>query len=967
MYRTRHFVVFLVCVLIMVGQVGAGLIAHWRLDEGTGTTAHDDTGNGYNGTLNGDPTWVAGVYKGALELDGTGDYVDFGDPQNWPDGAAPRSLCGWGLSSTIGSGYRWLAAYGSPSTSAACFIGMNGARIIGGGYNGDDVDVADFWDAGEWHHVALTYDGTTARLYGDGVELDAVAKSWNLVLSRAFIGEQVNSAGEYWNGMVDEICLFDHVLSLAEIQDVMAGMKTELAGDPDPEDEAVDVPRAVVLGWTPGEFAARHNVYLGTVREDVNDATRSDSRGVLVGQNLNGATYDCGRLDFGQTYYWRVDEVNAAPDSTIYKGDVWSFTTEPLAYPVENVVATTNGTSEGGALENLVNGTGLNEDDQHSVVSDDMWVGVPPAGETLSLQFAFDGVYKLYEMQVWNYNVQYEALLGFGFQNVMVQYSMNGTDWTTLGTVDFARGPGRADYTANTLINFHGLATRHVRLVANTGFGTMGKYGLSEVRFLYLPVQARQPQPADGQMDVNPNGTLSWRSGREADSHELYLSSSEGAVIDGTALVATATENRYPLDELDLRYDTAYYWRIVEVNQAETVSAWEGPVWSFTTQEYAVVDSFESYNDEDHLIYESWTDGWTNGTGSTVGYLTEPFAETVTVHTGSQAMPFFYDNVAGLTSAEADLTLGAVQDWTRNGIHTLSLAFYGQPDNTGQLYLKINDTKVTYDGDADDISSAVWLVWNVDLTALGGNFERVTKLTIGVEGAGARGTLYIDDIRLYTQVAEYITPTKPDAANLVARYALDGNPSDSSGNGYDGTEIDGPTYVAGMDGQAMQFDGVDDYVDIGNATDWPAGAAPRTMSLWAQTNSVEAGYRFAVAYGTGSTGQAMFIGINGTTLYGGGYGDDVSVANFWVTDEWYHLALTYDGITARFYAGGVEIASAVKAWNLVLSRAHIGQQVNNSYEFWNGMADEVRIYGAALSAGEVAWLAGRTEPLHKPF
>ena len=43
---------------------------------------------------------------------------------------------------------------------------------------------------------------------------------------------------------------------------------------------------------------------------------------------------------FGQTYYWRVDEVNAPPDSTVYKGDVWSFTVEPYGYPIKPVKAT---------------------------------------------------------------------------------------------------------------------------------------------------------------------------------------------------------------------------------------------------------------------------------------------------------------------------------------------------------------------------------------------------------------------------------------------------------------------------------------------------------------------------------------------------------------------------------------------------------------------------------------------------
>ncbi|UCD49688.1 MAG: discoidin domain-containing protein [Phycisphaerales bacterium] len=968
MLRRLCLLFMLALVLGAASDAGAELLAHWKLDEGAGTDVTDASGNGYGGVLMGDPTWTTGMFKGALEFDGDGDYVDFGNPADWPAGDAPRSLTGWGLTYAVNGVWRWIAAYGSEGTYLACFIGSNGTSLYGGGY-GDDVYTTNFWEVNEWHHVALTYDGTTARLYGDGVEVDAQPKSWNTTLGRAHLGQQVNNYNEFWYGLIDDVRLFDHVLSVEEIQDVMAGVPPELARDPSPEDAAVDVPRDGVLAWVPGELAASHDVYMGTVLEDVENASRSAPGAVLVSRGQSGLTYDHGRLDFSQTYYWRVDEVSAAPDNTIYQGQVWSFTVEPLAYPIAGVIATSNGTSEAEAgPENAVNGSGLNANDEHSTESEDMWVGVPAGADPLYIQFEFDQVYQLHEMLVWNYNVQFEMLLGFGIKDATVEYSENGTDWTTLGDVELARATARADYVANTMIDLQGAAARYVRLTVNSGYGTMGQFGLSEVRFLYTPANAREPQPADGETGVNPNGMLSWRAGREAGTHEIYLSDDEAVVADGTALVDSISESSYSLGALDLQYDSTYYWKIVEVNEAETISAWEGSVWSFVTQEFGVVDDFESYNDEDSLIYETWIDGWVNETGSTVGHLESPFAETSIVHGGRQSMPLMYDNNGGLMTSEGDRTFESPQDWTGNGIQSLSLYFRGTTANSGgQLYLKINDTKIVYDGDAGDLSQAVWHAWNVDLSAVAGNIQSVTKLTIGIEGAGAQGMLYIDDISLYPKAVEYITPTEPDSANLVGQWSLDGNANDSSGNGYHGTEMNGPTYVTGIDGQAMKFDGVDDYVDFGNPADWPSGAEPRTMSFWATTNSVDAGYRFAVSYGSAGTGQAMFIGINGTTLYGGGYGDDVTVADFWVMGEWHHLGLTYDGTTARLYADGIEVAAAAKTWGLVLGRAHIGQQVNDFFEFWNGTVDEVRIYSAALSAGEVAWLAGRTAPMHKPF
>lgn len=96
---------------------------------------------------------------------------------------------------------------------------------------------------------------------------------------------------------------------------------------PEPANGKTEVPQHVILSWRAGVYADTHNVYFGTDFDDVNQASISDPRSVLVGENLVFTAYKLpGLLDFGQTYYWRVDEVNAPPDSTIFRGDVWSFT-----------------------------------------------------------------------------------------------------------------------------------------------------------------------------------------------------------------------------------------------------------------------------------------------------------------------------------------------------------------------------------------------------------------------------------------------------------------------------------------------------------------------------------------------------------------------------------------------------------------------------------------------------------------
>ncbi len=520
------------------------------------------------------------------------------------------------------------------------------------------------------------------------------------------------------------------------------------AKQPGPAYGETDVLRDSDLSWLPGAFAAAHDVYFGTNLDDVNAASRANPLDVLISQGQTAATLELDRLEFGQTYYWRVDEVNSAPDSSIFKGDVWSFTVEPFTYPVQNIVATAFASDPGSGPENMVNGSGLNANDEHSTASTDMWSGTLTDAGPVWVQFEFDMVYKLYEMLVWNYNVQFEAILGFGLNEVTVEYSENGTDWTTLGDLVIAQATSSPDYTANTVIDFAGVAAKFVRLTVNSNHGMLPQYGLSEVRFMYVPVNARNPVPAAGATEVAVDAVLGWRAGREADTHEVFLSTDEAAVADDTALIDTTGATTVDPGALDLA--ATYYWKVSEVNEAEAIGMWDGAIWSFSTEEYVVVDDFESYDDDQNRIYETWLDGFVNDTGSTVGHLESPFAEQTIVRSGAQSMPLFYE---GMSEAELELA----QDWTASGIKSLSLYFYGDPDNTsGQLYVKINGTKVLYDGSPVNMTQPTWHHWNIDLAATGANLNNVTQLTIGIEGAGAQGTLFIDDIRLYPEVLDYL-------------------------------------------------------------------------------------------------------------------------------------------------------------------------------------------------------------------
>jgi len=753
----RSLFVFL-CLLIpgVVGsataQTDESLIGWWKFDEGVGTTAADSSGNGRDIELV-SATWEEGFAGSAVHFHGAG----YGRDREFSSTANAITVCAW----------VWHEAFVANRVERYVTVGPEIAVIRketdgrlhfyitpGGAFS--HAYAGDVLVEGQWLHVAGTWDGAAQRLYLNGEEVATLTPSG--VLGTGTMFRLSSPDGEPLNGMLDEVRVYDRALSGQEITAVMNPGGLVKAGKPVPADKAADVPRDVTLGWTPGESAVTHDVYFGTSFDDVNAAGRSNPLEVLLGQDQPDATFDPpGILDFETTYYWRVDEVNGAPDFTIFKGDVWSFTTEPFAYAIANIVATTNGNSDAGAgPENTVNGSGLNTADQHSTSSGDMWLALP-GDEPLWIQWEFDGLYKLHEMLVWNYNVQFELILGFGLKDVTIEYSENGADWTALGDATLNRATASPTYAANTTVDLQGVAARSVRMTVHSGYGMMGQYGLSEVRFMYIPTQARQPQPADGATDVSVESTLVWRAGREAVSHEVYFGTDAAAL----ALVDTVSTSGYTPDELNL--GATYYWQINEIQETES---WQGPVWSFATQEYIVVDDFESYNDDldaGTTIFDTWLDGWVNDTGSTVGHLDAPFAERTIVHGGEQSMPLSYDNTSVAVS-EADLELSA--NWSRHGIRSLSLYFYGADGNTGQLYVKINGTKIAYDGPAINLTRPSWQLWSIDLSQAG-NVSNVRSLTIGVEGAGAKGVVYIDDVRLYPEVLAYTSPDVTGAGDAV--------------------------------------------------------------------------------------------------------------------------------------------------------------------------------------------------------
>ncbi|MCP4261116.1 MAG: hypothetical protein GY774_26965 [Planctomycetes bacterium] len=265
--------------------------------------------------------------------------------------------------------------------------------------------------------------------------------------------------------------------------------------------------------------------------------------------------------------------------------------------------------------------------------------------------------------------------------------------------------------------------------------------------------------PANGAVDVTQTPVLTWAPGLGA-SHEIYF----GADASSLELKGSGNLGSESFEPGQLEWNTTYYWRIDEANNANADSPWTGPLWSFTTANFLIIDDMESYNDLDpadpasNRIFFAWIDGFDNPAtnGSIVGYANPPFAEQTIVHSGNQSMPMAYDNAVG--KSEATLTLTSNSDWTVNGVNRLTIWFRGGSSNAAeQMYVVLNGSAAVNHDDPDAAQKGSWTEWNIDLQAFadqGVNLSNVTSITLGLGNrsnpvAGGAGMMYFDDIRLY--------------------------------------------------------------------------------------------------------------------------------------------------------------------------------------------------------------------------
>jgi hypothetical protein len=201
------------------------IVGMWLFDEGEGESAKDSSGNGNDVKLENGTGWAEGKFGQALSFDGVDDLAS-ANVLNAPQGAAVRTVVGWAKSSNT-STHSGIVAYGNP-------VAVN---LVFGFLHYEGVWVSQLWGPEpwdlktnvrvdqEWHHHAVLYDGTNLVHYCDGEEVAKAPRNPATAGTTLIIGAEPDR-NDWFTGLVDEVAIFNVVLTESDIKKIMTdGLK----------------------------------------------------------------------------------------------------------------------------------------------------------------------------------------------------------------------------------------------------------------------------------------------------------------------------------------------------------------------------------------------------------------------------------------------------------------------------------------------------------------------------------------------------------------------------------------------------------------------------------------------------------------------------------------------------------------------------------------------------------------------
>jgi regulation of enolase protein 1 (concanavalin A-like superfamily) len=693
------------------------LLGWWKMDEGVGTTAVDWSGHGRHLRFaTPAPTWATGLFGGALQFAGNGDSAVCANG-SFLNGLTALTVTVW-VKSDVTNTDRGFLIFETPASNDNMDMRYDAAGGTGGGTNvmkmGLTVSVsgtntvlqlesANNSQSTDWQFLTMVWSsGQPLAFYINGVLDSPTANSAAVVgtlvnCSAVIIGKagKDNTGSSSWDGLIDEVCLYNKALTPQEIQTAMRGDPL-LAWNPSPANGATtDAVQVTPLTWNAGDKATKHDVYLGTDQAAVGAATVSDTTGLYRGR-LSGASFTPDpELATGLKYFWRVDEVNS--DGTISPGFVWSFLL--VDYLIVDDFESYNDT------DNVIFDTWLDNfgDDSGSLVGND----APPYAEQRPA-YVHSGRQSL--------SMVYNNAGPKHFFSETVRTFDTTRNWTDKGMTDLLL------YVQGAAIKFAEPAPGAITMSgAGTDiFNTADQGRLAWKRLTGNGTIIAKVESLDNTNEWAKAGVMI-RESLDAGSRfaGVYISPGHGAHFQARAMTDLAATSDSTVSTTAQNAALAPAWVKLERigNDFNASYSTDGTTWTAM----------------------SWNPQTINMTGSIyVGVV-------VTSHNATAVCTAQFSNIT--------ITGGVSGQWQTTDIGV------AQPGNSqDDLYVAVQDSAgkiaVVTNPNPAAVNATAWTEWKIPLSSLTGvNLTKVKKLYLGVgdrnnPSADGSGKLYIDDIRL---------------------------------------------------------------------------------------------------------------------------------------------------------------------------------------------------------------------------
>jgi hypothetical protein len=860
-------------------EYAPGPVGHWKMDEKSGTTAYDISGNGNHGTLTNGPTWTEGKYGGAVEFDGVDDYVNTNLSVNsnqmtietW---IKPNSILGedTGIMGTNSSGF----AIGQR---------QDGILFVWQAW-GNHWSWYGFLEADKWTHIAVTVNDLTIKTYVDGKHIGSATSELEFSETSSIFKIGTNPWANYFDGSIDDVRIYNYARTQKQIlEDMNAGRPAQ---------------NKPVAYW-------KFNEGYGT--------TVYDSAGNNNG-TINGASWtNDGKFGKGLSFDGVDDYVGISNNISINPDSAITVSTwiKPTSLSSE-VHLVRKGSPDQYGLRIDAGKLEVHIDGNNS------------CGGSYSLLTGNNNL----EINEW----QYVAFTFSEESDQVVTYINGDRDNSVIYTGCLPSSSSQLSVGKNIFGGAEGVFN--------------GK--IDEVKIYNYALSEDEIKKDYNQGKALVMGSPQTASGATGQSAEYC--------VPGDTATCDPPVAEWKFDD---KSGTTVYDTSSNANHG-TMSNMEDSDWKTSDQckkgrclEFDGVDDYLDAGSSPSLILanggsiEAWVKigkletGWDNGI----------------IHKGDGAS--WVNNHYGIIE----------MDGTNKFILTIS-------DGTNYLGLSGPTTK--------DLEENVWYhvagTWNNSSKCIyvNGVLQECVNSTImpkdtmtgcSVSTGRYNGSYYfngsIDDVKIYNyartpaQIAWDYNRGKP-----VGHWKMDEGEGmtvyDHSGNGNHGTMVNmsQSAWVDGKVNGGLEFDGVDDYINMGNVSSIKNNTTG-AISLW--VNPQKTGLTFPVGW-WGSISDYMRLEIRGnssvTWLTEVGNVGNSMTSNSGVTSpigQWTHIVINQDGTNAKMYVNGeLQTATANNTWfgtHPTLS-FYIASSLSwdNIYRY-EGKIDDVRIYNYALTAEQV--------------